>query len=147
MANWISPIYATPGQDVIIHQDVRSNRDTSVLVDFEVYDSKDQKIWQYALDNQALAGNVVSPLSATFTVPSSFAPGQYTVKTGVFAPGWGPRFAWSDWVGSLIVEAPDVTQEQAPDLPPDATSSPAIADSDTRPEPNAPTPESPDAGA
>jgi hypothetical protein len=124
LASWISPTYATPGQDVALHQEVRSDRDLSVLVDFEVYDDKDQKIWQSALDNQALSADSVSSLSVTFTLPAALAPGQYRVKSGVFAAGWGSMYGWSDQVGLLIVEASDLSVQQTPDPSPATPNAP-----------------------
>jgi len=106
LTNWVSPTYASPGDVVTFHQDVASTRDATVLVDFEVYDTKGTKVSQTALDNQSLSAGVLSSFSATFTLPGSLPPGQYILKTGAFAAGWGTMYAWSDTAGAFIVAPP-----------------------------------------
>jgi hypothetical protein len=105
LANWVSPTYTAPGQAVTFHQDIVSTQDTSVLVDFEVYDDAGSKVSQTALDNQPLSANAVSALSTTWPLPASLPPGQYVVKIGAFVPGGGTMLAWSDSAGAFIVEA------------------------------------------
>jgi hypothetical protein len=130
LSGWVSPTYAEPGQSVIFNQDVSSAHDTSVLINFEVYDSQGQMISQMALDNQSLAGQEQASFTTTFTLPASLPPGVYTVKTGAYPPGGGTLYAWNDLAGefrvallpptppALTVDAP--TDNPAPE--PDASS-------------------------
>ncbi len=104
LANWVSPVYVQPGQQVTISQDARSSRDASVLVDFEIFDSNGQRVWQNALDNQSLSGGAVGSFTSTYTVPADLPPGNYSVKTGLFTPGWGSMYSWSDMAGSFVVD-------------------------------------------
>jgi hypothetical protein len=106
LANWVSPTYTLPGKDVTVNQDVQTTQDTSILLDFEIYDSSGQKVAQDALDNQALSSDNIASFSTSITLPSTLAPGQYTVKTGAFTPGWGTMYAWNDAAGWFVVGAP-----------------------------------------
>jgi len=112
--SWVSPTYASPGQDITFHQDVQSTQDTRVLIDFEVYDANGQKVSQTALDNQALTADSATSFNTTLTLPESFGPGQYVVKTGVFSPGWGPLLAWDDSIGSFVLDTSSLTPPPPP---------------------------------
>ncbi len=105
LANWVSPVYAVPGQDVTINQEVRTSRDASVLVDFEIFDSNGNRVWQDALDNQPVSASSTGSFTATYTVPATLPPGTYSVKTGLFSPGWGGMYSWSDMAGSFVVDS------------------------------------------
>jgi len=78
--------------------------DTSVLLDFEVYDIAGNKVLQTALDNQALPANAVASFSTSLVLPASLPAGQYTFKAGAFSPGWGALYAWSDSAGTFVVD-------------------------------------------
>jgi hypothetical protein len=118
LTNWLSPTYAIAGDAIVAHQDIVSTQDTSVLVSFEVYNSAGEKVSQVALDNQALTARQTSQLSTSIPLPATLPPGRYTVKTGAFAAGWGPMYAWSDAVGTVVVEAgPTLPPAPAPPAP------------------------------
>jgi hypothetical protein len=91
------------GQDIVIRQDVQPSRDADLLLDFELYDSDGQKVWQAVHDNTPLQGGAMNSDFAIFTIPDALPPGQYTFKTGVFAPGWGRLYVWNDAAGTLTV--------------------------------------------
>jgi hypothetical protein len=114
-ANWVSPTYIGVGEPVTLYQDAMSNKDTSVLVDFEIFDSQGQKIWQTSLDNQSLPAQQLTSFSATFTPPPSLAPGQYLLKTGVFSAGGGTQYASSDSAGSFVIDTSAPTSTAAGD--------------------------------
>jgi hypothetical protein len=124
LTNWVSPTYASPGQVITFHQDVMSTRDTAVLVDFEVYDNKGQKISRTALDNQALSAGALASFNITFTLPASLPPGEYMLKTGAFSPGWGTMYAWSDTAGIFVVASSGLETPRASDTVAPATESP-----------------------
>jgi hypothetical protein len=132
LTNWVSPTFASPGQVITFHQDVMSTRDANVLIDFEVYDNKGQKVSQTGVDNQALSAGGLASISTTFTLPGSLPPGEYVLKTGAFAPGWGTMYAWSDTAGTFVVSPSWPETPQASD--------PAAPTTDgSPPEPDAPT--------
>jgi hypothetical protein len=130
LTNWVSPTYVLQGQSVSFHQDIRSSSDTTVLVDFEVYDNTGQKISQTAVDNQMLAAGGLASISTTFSLPASLPPGKYVLKTGAFSPDWGTMYAWSDTAGTFVVAPAE------PAAPPEADLGPSV-DSPV-PEPDAP---------
>jgi hypothetical protein len=105
MANWVTPLVANPGDTITVNQDVSSTSDTKVLVDFEIYDANGQKVSQASLDNQDLSADALASFSTTIDLPTSLAPGNYTLKTGVFSAGWGTMYAWSDSAGTFVVSA------------------------------------------
>ncbi|MGI9146788.1 MAG: hypothetical protein ACR2IK_09615 [Chloroflexota bacterium] len=127
LSNWVSPTYASPGQVITFHQDLISTRDTSVLLDFDVYDNKGQRVSQTAVDNQALPAGGLQSISTTLTLPDWLAPGQYVVKTGAFSAGGATLYASSDAAGSFVV---DMSVLAAPSVPDNA-----------EPVPDAPAPE------
>jgi len=117
LANWVSPTYASPGQNIVVYQDTLSTSDASVRIDFEVYDSQDRKVLQTSLDDQTVPARQMTLLSATFTLPSSLPPGKYTVKTGAFASSGGLQYDWSDSAGAFVVDTPPPTPPPAPAAP------------------------------
>jgi Cellulase (glycosyl hydrolase family 5) len=104
LANWVSPTYVIAGEDVTVHQDLRSARPTSVRVDFELVGDEGQIVSTMALDNQAVTADGVATISTTFKAP--MPPGTYGVKTALRAPGGGAVLVASELVGSFVVEAP-----------------------------------------
>jgi hypothetical protein len=142
LANWVSPTYLTPGQTIEFHQDAVSRNATNVLVDFEVYDSDGQKVWQSSLDNQSLSANTVASFSVSYAVPNELPAGQYTLKTGAFAPGGSSRYAWADTAGSFVV-APG---SPAPGSASASASAPAGADSASQPASDTDTPDAAPSG-
>jgi hypothetical protein len=114
MANWVSPTYTLPGQQITINQDVASSTDASVLLDFEIYNAQGQKVAQTALDNQLIPAHVLASFSATITLPATLPAGTYTAKTGAFSPGWGSMYAWSDTAGTFVVQAAPPTPTPLP---------------------------------
>jgi hypothetical protein len=98
----VDPGSSTSGQDVIVHQDFTTSTDATLLVDFELYDSNGNKVWQAFHDALSLTAGAGSD-SAVFTVSDQLPPGQYTFKAGVFSSGWGTLYAWNDQAGTLTV--------------------------------------------
>ncbi len=67
---------------------VAANRAVDVLVDIEVSDSSGRGVFQLFFDNQHLEADAPRTYSAEWK-PAASASGTYTVRIGVFAPGWG----------------------------------------------------------
>jgi hypothetical protein len=127
-ANWVSPTYSLPGQQITINQDVLSSSDASLLLDFELYNDKGQQIAQTSIDNLTVSANLLASFSADITLPASLPAGSYTAKTGAFAPGGGTLYAWSDWAGTVVVQAPPPTPTPSP-VPTPEPSAPDTTDS------------------
>jgi hypothetical protein len=81
---------------------LRASCATTGLVDFELYDSTGQKVWQSYEDNQSLTGGDQT-FTATWAVPVSLPAGTYTLKIGVFNAGWGVLYGWDDQAGTLTL--------------------------------------------
>jgi hypothetical protein len=73
-----------------------------VLVDFEVYNAAGRKVWQSWQDKAALSGTAQT-FTARWSVPASQAAGAYTLKIGVFSPGWGTLYAWDSAAATLTI--------------------------------------------
>jgi len=100
----VSPtkVKAGSGASFTVTASVRASAATSALVDIELYDPKGVRVRQASWDSQAFAGGVTRTFSVAWTAPTSLT-GQYTVKVGVFAPGWGPMLAWNNSAARLSV--------------------------------------------
>jgi hypothetical protein len=107
----IDPTVASAGDSVMMRQDVLTNADGVLLVDFEVYDGSGNRVWQAYQDNQAFSAGLPGSASATLQVPDSLPVGTYLVKTGVFGAGWGPMYAWNDQAGILTIAPPQEASE------------------------------------
>lgn len=102
-ASTVDPGTAELGQQIALRQDLTPSKDTVVLIDFELYDAQGQKVWQAFHDNLTLAGGAAYTDTAFLAVPDTFASGEYTLKTGIFAPGWANLYVWNDQAGTLTV--------------------------------------------
>ena len=103
----VQPDTATAGTGVTLRQDVLTNVDSVLLIDFEVYDAQGNKAWQAWQDDVAFSAGLPGSVTAVLTVPDSLPPGEYLLKTGAYSPGWGTLYAWSDHAGLLTVLPPD----------------------------------------
>jgi hypothetical protein len=99
----VDPGTASPGQDVALRADVTVSQDVSLLLDFEIWDSQSQKVWQTWHDGQSLQAGVDNLDSVVFTVPADLPPGDYRFKAGLFSAGWGTLYAWNDQAGTFTV--------------------------------------------
>lgn len=64
------------------------------IVDIEVRDTTNNKIWQNA---EATGGTTFS------TTTSSFPPGNYSVSVGIFTPDWKSTLFWKDQTASFSI--------------------------------------------
>jgi len=99
----VDPLDASTGQDVTFRQDVSVSTDATLLIDFELYDSQGQKVWQTWHDDQSLHPGAILSDAAVMTVPDTLPPGQYTFKSGIFPAGWGTNYAWNDHGGAWAI--------------------------------------------
>jgi hypothetical protein len=79
---------------------VTASERTMALVDLEVSDAAGRTAYHRAWNNQTFQANSARTFSTTWTPPAT-ASGTYTVKIGVYAPGWGDLFAWNNRAGTF----------------------------------------------
>ncbi|MGH2514319.1 MAG: hypothetical protein ACRDHP_01560 [Ktedonobacterales bacterium] len=95
---------ATParGDTVALSTTLTASCSTKGLIDFEVYNSAGKQVWQSFTDNVSLTGQRQT-FSAHWRISGGQATGAYTLKIGVFAPGWSAFYAWNNDVGTFTV--------------------------------------------
>jgi len=91
------------GSSIRITASVRATTPTQGLVDVEVYSSTGQKVHQQFWDSQAFSANSARSFSTTWQTPSNLPTGTYTVKIGIFAPGWAGMFQWNNGARTFTV--------------------------------------------
>jgi hypothetical protein len=74
-----------------------------LLVDVEVHDASNAKVYQQAWDAQAFSAGQTRTYTATWAVPASAAAGPYTVKIGLFSAGWTTLYYWNDAAAAVTV--------------------------------------------
>ena len=72
----------------------------NTIVDIEIYDENNIRIHQHIVEQQYLPTNGTKIFSTSFTPKNT---GVYTVKVGVFGPGWSNLYYWTDTAGSIKV--------------------------------------------
>jgi len=98
-----NPASVARGASVGITATVKSATALNALIDLEVYDASGNKVFQKFWDNQAFSAGQTRTFAATWAVPASQRTGGYTVKIGVFAPGWASMYTWNDSAGTFSV--------------------------------------------
>ncbi len=83
---------------------MRSSVATTALVDIEAYSASGEKVYQAYWDSQRFSANRTRSFSKTWTVPMDLAPGTYTLKIGVFRPGWGGLLHWNNGARTFVVK-------------------------------------------
>jgi hypothetical protein len=81
---------------VSISASVASATASSALIDVEVYDSSGALVLQNFWDQQAFSAGQTRTYTASWSVPQSARTGTYTVKIGIFSPGWGTLYNWNN---------------------------------------------------
>lgn len=107
-ANWttsasVSPSTVRLGGTERITVTARANVSTRALLDVEVYDSAGRKVHQQFFDNRSFSANTNSTVTLSWRVPSNARTGTYTVKIGIFSPGWGQLYHWNDRAATFQV--------------------------------------------
>lgn len=101
----VSPPSVAPGGKVTLTASVRAAASGSALVDIEVYSPSGAKVFQQVFDNQSFGANQTRTYPVTWTVPTGAAAGRYSVKIGIFRPGWGWIYHWNDQAATVTVGA------------------------------------------
>jgi hypothetical protein len=92
------------GSAITLSARVSANVAASALVDLEVYNSSGQKVYQTYWDNQSFTAGVTRTFSTRWTVARTLPRGTYTVKIGIFAPGWAGMYTWNDAATTFTVK-------------------------------------------
>jgi hypothetical protein len=103
----VSPNTATAGESIGITATVTSATSETALIDVEVYDSSGTKAFQRYFDNQTLVAGQPLSISMYWHVPESASPDVYTVKIGIFGPGWTSSKHWNSNAAQLSLGALD----------------------------------------
>jgi hypothetical protein len=82
---------------------VRAGSSGRALVDIEVYGPDGEKVYQRWYDNQSFSGGQTKSFTTQWNLPRSAPSGTYTVKVGVFSPGWGTLYTWNNSVATFTV--------------------------------------------
>ena len=82
---------------------VTANKAVNALVDIEIYGPTGTKVWQSYRENIAFKAGVSQTIQETWSVPATSQVGTYTVKIGVFTPGWGQVLSWNNSAASFTV--------------------------------------------
>ena len=100
----ISPLYPIrAGAKAMITARIAATQNAIALVDVEVYNASGTKVYQSFLDNRSLQANVTSSYAFMWTTPRNLSAGAYTVKVGVFSPGWGTAYAYNSSAGTITI--------------------------------------------
>jgi hypothetical protein len=91
------------GSSDTITASITSATATSALVDVEVYDPSWHKVFQQFWDNQSFSAGQTRTFTASWSVPTSAATGNYTVMIGVFSTGWGTLYNWNGNAATLTI--------------------------------------------
>jgi hypothetical protein len=92
------------GQTLRITAQVKSSTAASALIDIEIYGPDGQKIYQRVYDNESFSAGKTKSFSTRWLVPWTAPKGVYTVKIGVFSPGWGTLYTWNDAAATFKVK-------------------------------------------
>ena len=98
-----TPESASAGQTVALSASITSSCATSALFDFEIYNAGGQKVWQTWQDHTPLSG-ATQTFTANWLVPAGQAAGTYTLKLGVFGPGWTPLYGWDNGATTITIQ-------------------------------------------
>jgi hypothetical protein len=79
------------------------------VVDVEVHDAADTKIFQQYFENETFAAGQTRTYQVAWPVPASAHPGTYRVQVGVFSPGWGTVHVYNSNAAQVVVAAPGPT--------------------------------------
>jgi hypothetical protein len=109
LANWASPTYLVPGQNLTVNQDVQANHDVTLQLRFDLLNGQGQQVAEAVLDDQPVSKEGIASFSTSLTVPKTLAPGQYTVQTSIYSPGGASMWQASDSTSDVVIEAPTPT--------------------------------------
>lgn len=103
-AGRVSSSNVRPGANVTLTAAVSSTNRFKGVVDVEVYSQAGNRVFQWFWEDVSVARGKTVDFKTTFAVPGNLPPGTYTVKIGIFGPGWDPLRHWNDNAATLTVQ-------------------------------------------
>ncbi|MCL4408304.1 MAG: alpha-L-arabinofuranosidase [Thermotogae bacterium] len=101
----VNPGELNVGDKAVISVTVTNTSDLGYLnngiIDVEVHNAANQKVWQQFDQNVNLSPSQSTTLTYKFTAP---AMGTYSLQVGVFSGGWGTNYAWNSDVAKVVVK-------------------------------------------
>ena len=123
-----TPASAATGDRVRLAASVADPAGRRALVDVELYDATGRRVFQRFWDRRQLTPRART-LATVWAVPAGTRPGRYTVKVGVFTPGWRSLLAWDDAAATVTVRKGRPATTTTTTRPPATTSTspPAVS--------------------
>lgn len=78
----------------------------TALVDLELYNAQNQKVWQSFAPDKRLLGTQDFPFQLVGPGLPALPAGSYKMKVGIFPPTWGNPLNWNANAGTLVIQAP-----------------------------------------
>ncbi len=97
-----SPMYVHGGSKQLFTIQVATTPSVYALVDLEVYSAAGARVLQ-TYQSAILRVDSSNKSYVPWTLPAGLTPGTYTVKVGIFSPGWGTVWAWNPNAAMFIV--------------------------------------------
>lgn len=92
------------GQSQSVQAYVATNIDSRALVDVEIYDPTGTKVYQRYWDNRDFNASQTRNFFFRWKVPANAMKGTYTVKIGIFNPGWAGLLMWNNNAATFQVK-------------------------------------------
>ncbi|MGE3077132.1 MAG: hypothetical protein AB7N24_20580 [Dehalococcoidia bacterium] len=92
------------GSSIKLTTRVKASAKGKALIDIEVYGPDGTKVYQKVYDNQSFSAGATKSWSPTWSISRWASKGTYTVKVGVFSPGWGTLYDWNDSAATFTVK-------------------------------------------
>jgi hypothetical protein len=93
------------GSSQAVNVTVTSSTKATALVLVEIRAPDNQRVYYKSFDNVTFAANTPKTVKAAWTAPTDADTGTYTVRVGVFRPGWGQLFHWNNSAATFTVIA------------------------------------------
>jgi hypothetical protein len=117
----ISTGSVAPGGTASITASVTSATALAAVVDVEVHDAADNKIFQWYDENVTFTAGQTRTFPVSWPVPASAPVGSYTVQIGVFSTGWAGQYEYNSDAATIAVSTAPVS---TPPTPPTTSCSP-----------------------
>lgn len=77
---------------------------SGIVVDLEIYNAAGTKVAQQVYSGQSFTAGQSRSYNWRWRVPSSLAPGTYTIKVGVLDSSWSTLYTWVDSAATVTVQ-------------------------------------------
>ncbi|HLF77230.1 MAG TPA: hypothetical protein VJB57_07015 [Dehalococcoidia bacterium] len=82
---------------------VRRTTTATGLINVEIHGPGGGVVFQKFYDSAVVSGNGFRAFTMQWAIPANATPGTYTVKVGVFTPGWGKLLYWNNSAATFVV--------------------------------------------